>query len=56
MSHDKKSIEEDAYDVPRKHNKIEGGAKCMKGALFNEENIDSYHYINEHIDDVDIII
>ena len=40
MSHKKKVREEDESDVPRKENKSEGEAKCVKVALCNEEKTD----------------
>ena len=42
VSNDKKSIEEEESDVPRKDSKSKGEAKCVKVTLCNKEKIDSY--------------
>ena len=40
MYNEKKAGEEDDYDVPSKDKNIEGEYKCVKVALFNDENSD----------------
>ena len=42
-------------EVPIKCNNSEGGSKCAKIALQNEEKIYSYNGIDEKIDDFEII-
>ena len=53
--HNNKLREEDEYDAPRKDNKSEGGAQCMKCELCNKDKSDSYNDVNEDIYDVEIM-